>query len=359
MIAPAILLAALAAPSPSLGAAADLRTPQGDVTRVYAEIERLERAEDIKNAADVRALDRRAEKLAPEPVRWGRRAVEPLLAVARDGQRPPKTRLLAVSAAGLVKDPAAFLPLRALMLDASQPDALRAEAALALAGLDVSREARRQAVCAAIASPGAGRALLHEALSHARELGCDDARVLEDAAKRYGARPAPNDEPLSLLAVRGLAETFGLEAARALWRLYAFFPAGSAGREAALAALDAKRDDLRALPENENDALAALSEAAGTPNAVLATRLVGAIGTPRCVAALERALRDPDAEVVAEAAESLALAGDVRAGPALRKIVDGAIKDERFAQQPGKPDSAQLLSRIEASADVLSAPAGH
>ena len=340
------------APAPRVTAAA-LRTPGGDVGAIFSEIERLERSEDDQTADVVRARDRHAEKLAPEVLRWGRRAVAPLLALARDASKTAKTRLLAVSTAGLVRDPGAFLALRAFMLDDGQPDGLRAQAALGLAGLPVSRAARSEAFCAALDRPAAGPELRRQALLQAAELGCRDPDVLERAAKSYGDRPEPAQAELAACAVRGLGAGYGLEPARALWRLYAFFPGGSALRREALLALDRKRAALRALPETEHDALSALSASSGTPDAAVAARLVGAVGTPRCVKALERALRDPDAEVVAQAAESLAQLKDKSAAPALRRILAGAIHDERFAPRPGRADPAKLLARIQAAAEAL------
>lgn len=349
MLAPGLLLAVWAGAAPAI-------TPDADIARLFGEVERLERSEANDTIDKVREKDRRARALAPDALRWGERAVGPLEQIARDPKRPPKTRLLAAAVMGMTRDPAAFKPLEAIMLDGSYSDDLRSEAALGLGGLAVDNAARRGAFCKALADEDMPRQTLAAALRSAAKLGCDEPSILEKRAKAIGLRPAPRDVQLARHAIEALGRSFPPEAARALWRLFEAYPSGSAERGACLEALLSDPERLTDLGTDYNEprALRALREESNAPrNAVLAARLAGRLGTPKCADALRRALRNGDPEVIAESADALAALKVVDAAPELRAIVNGAISDPRFAPKPDRPDPAAQAARIQAALNRL------
>lgn len=325
--------------------------PESDVARVFGEIERLEREQVNKTADVIRVGDRRAHALAPSVLRWGHKVIPPLEAIARDAGKPAKTRQLAVSVIGLTRDPGAFPPLRAMLLDSALPDGLRSEAAVGLGGTTVSKAARREAFCSALREDALPPQALREALIAVSTLGCDDAALLERRARLLSLSPNGADAERARLILAALGRTPAPEAGDALWRLFGDYAAGSPQREAALTALLADPARLAALgSRNEPRALRAVSEESGrAENAVLAARLAARVGTPRCADALRRLLRHGDAEVVAEAAEGLARLKWAKAKKDLAGVVERAHDDARFAPKPGRPDPAIQLARVRAA----------
>src|SRR5437660_1467131 len=75
-------------------------------------------------------------------------------------------------------------------------------------------------------------------------LGCDETSALERRAKSFGVRPKPEDERLAGWAVAALGRSMPVDAARALWRVFDFFPKGSPGRLRALEALLKQKENL-------------------------------------------------------------------------------------------------------------------
>ncbi|MDE2144197.1 MAG: hypothetical protein KGJ84_17450, partial [Elusimicrobia bacterium] len=123
---------------------------------------------------------------------------------------------------------------------------------------------------------------------------------------------------------------------------------------AAVAALGEHRDDLATALKREafpaiRDALR--SESAEPASMVVLIRLADAFG-PEADALLLPLASHPDAEVLA-AAEALARRRLIAAPPALEKIQDGALSDPRYAPKPGRPDPAELLSRLEGAVAAL------
>lgn len=346
MNAPLLLLA-----TACLAAPAARPAPDSDVARVFSEIEKLERSQRNDTLDAIREKDRRARALAPDVLRWGERAVGPLEAVARDPQKPPKTRLLAVSVMGMSRDPAAYGPLEAILLGTQFSDDLRSEAALGLGGLAVQNATRRASYCAALKQDDLPPQTLAAVLREAAKLGCDEPLALEKRARMLGLRPAGRDAALAAQTLRALGRSFPPDASRALWRLFASYPTGSVQRREALEALLADPERLAALgSDNEANVLRAMREEYSSPeNAALAARLAAQVGTPRCAEALRRALRNGDPEVIAEAAEGLARLKTTEAIPELQAIVSGAVSDARFAPKPNRPRPAEQLARIEAA----------
>ncbi|MDE2511445.1 MAG: hypothetical protein KGL74_10005, partial [Elusimicrobia bacterium] len=174
-------------------------------------------------------------------------------------------------------------------------------------------------------------------------------------ARAYGPRPAGADRRDVLRALAALGRSRGEDAARALLALINWYPPESPGRAAAVAALGEHRDDLATALKREafpaiRDALR--SESAEPASMVVLIRLADAFG-PEADALLLPLASHPDAEVLAAAAEALARRRLIAALPALEKIQDGALSDPRYAPKPGRPDPAELLSRLEGAVAAL------
>lgn len=315
-----------------------------------AQIETLARQQLNKPADEARALDRQIFALGPAIKAAGPAAAAPLEALARDEKKLPKTRVWAVNFLALLEDPAAFRPLSSLALDTKLPELVRAQAMSGLATTGVSHQALRRPVCAALAQKDLPAHELAEALLLASKTGCDDPKILARRAKDQGSSPA-KDPParLAKLAIEALAVSQKADAARELLALHGFYKPRAPQRGLTLSALLAQRENLKLLrAQAVSFACATLGEEADAPdNALAALKLIVDLNAKECAKPLLRALKNPDAEVVAADAEALADLGINEAKPRLSDLLDKAISDERFAPRPGKPEPRALLARIE------------
>jgi hypothetical protein len=325
------------------------------VSRTLDRVAALLARENGADARTIAALDRRADGLYTEIAPRGWRAAAPLGEAALDAGRPEKVRLFAVVFLSRLGDPAAFAPLSRVALDPYQPLDLRSAAVQGLAALEVPREAARRVLCRLTADADAPRSLLDEALIPAERLGCADPAPLERLARRFGPRPKGADRETVLRAVRVLARSRGEAAVRALLGLVSYFPPLGPARAAAISALGRRAADLAADPGL--DPLPVLGEALRTQTAdpatmVVLVRLTAGEG-PASEGLLLPLIDHPDAEVLAETAEALARLRCVKALPGLEAAAAGAMSDPRFGPEPGRPDPAVLLVRVQDAATAL------
>lgn len=344
MIAAALLLA--------LSAGASAENPAKDIDHLFVHIEKLELQQENQDARTIHELDHKIEALGPQAIRWGARAVPPLAAILANNKRSLKTRLWALSFLALTHDPSALDPLKSTLDDATASELLRADAASAIPNLEIDAAAQRGALCQAL-DLDLPVAALRETLFGLSRLGCDDVAALEARAKQFGARPKSEEAEMIRLAVEGLGLSHPVEAARALWRVFTFFPAGTPQRLACLDALLLQRESLLVFePIAENDASDALfSESDAPENAVAAARLLASLDDPKAVPVLMRFLKNKDAEVVTTAAEGLVRLKAQEARKPVEKLLAGVLDDPRFAPMPGRPDPSALMERLQKAVD--------
>lgn len=329
--------------------------PEAVVARVMARAETLVAEQKGKDARDIRDLDRRAENLSTELKPLGWKAVPALAAAAKDLKRPAKVRLLAASFLALTRDPAALPPLADILLDPEQTPFVRSLAAQSLPGLGATDAAAREPLCAVLAQPELPREVLREALIPLTSLGCPEPAAVTRIARAYGARPGEKDQGVVVAALSVLGRSRGAASGQALLDLTAWFPPLGASRAAAIGALYARRAELgnwlapEALPVIEE----ALRSESGKPETMLMLIRVAVTLGPETGTSLARLSRHPDPEVLAEAAEALALFKRVEALPALESVVAGAMNDPRFSPKDGRPDPAVSLARLEKAIAVL------
>jgi len=338
-----------------LAASAAAQTPAADVARTMSRVDALVAQESGKDRSVIDALDRRAEALFSglKPLGW--RAAAPLGDAAKDPKRSPKARVLAVSFLAKLNDPAAFKPLSDILLDREQDADARLGAAQGLAALDAPPQAARRTFCAALSQPDLPRALSDESLIALSRLGCEDPAPLEKAARAFGPRPDGADLAGARRALAALGRSRGAPAVRSLLALVGWYPSGGPARAAALAALGEHRSDLIGplAPEAYPVVRDALRDETASPASMLTlVALADALG-PDADELLAPLASHPDAEVLVAAAEALARRKTVKALPELEAVVAGALNDPRFSPQPGRPDPAQLLARVEAAVEAL------
>lgn len=342
MIALAVMLACLAHAAP-------LDAP-------LAELDRLVRAQDDLPADEIKALDGRIGALGKEFAGAGPAAAGPLGALAAAAGKPLKERVWAVNFLALIKDPAAYAPLSALALDRKQPDAVRGTAVSALEATGVSPAALRETACAALAQEDLPQDALRESALLASRTGCSEPRVLSRRAKAYGARPKGRPASyISSMMISALARSQPPAAARELWGLFDYYAPRTDERRLTLDALREQLENQKGfLNEARRRACEALSSEDRRPdNAVAALRLLQDLDARACAPALLRELGNADAEVVAQASETLAVFRVKEAAAPIKKILDGAIGDDRFGPKEGRPDPAALLDRLKQSYILL------
>lgn len=342
------LLLALALP-------AGARTPDAVVAQAMARAEKLVAAQKGKDAWERSDLDRAALKLYADIKPLGWKAAPALAAAVSERKRPAKVRLFAVSFLALIRDPAAFAPLEDILLDPEQDPGVRALAAQSLPGQGASDAAVSAALCAAIAQKDLPREVLDDVMLALSRYGCADPSALARLARSFGPRPAGKDLAVSAAALAALGRSRGNPSAKELLELVSYFPARGEARAAAISALHARRAELAAWLSPE--ALPVVAEALRSESdrwdtMLTLIRLAVALG-PDAAPALSRLTDHPDAEVLAEAAEALAVFKRVEALPALEAAVAGAMRDPRFSPKEGRPDPALLLARLEKAVDAL------
>lgn len=338
----AVLLSAPAAASPA-----------SDVAKTFERIHKLLASQKGLDARSIAALDEKARAEGEALEKHGWRAVEPLGAVAQDLKRPLKARLLAVAFLARTGDPLAAGPLSAVLREPRQDAQVRGAAAETLAGLPLRPAHARRVFDQALADPGLPREALEPSVSKTALIGFEDAETGRLLARRLGARPEGRALEAARRCLAALGHTHGAGAVDALLDLLGWYPADSALRADAVAALDAKRADLLAFRRpRARVALEELLRAeSDRPRSMLAlVRLARDYG-PELAPALARLSRHPDAEVLVESAEALVSLGDkdtaARAVPELEAVAAGALDDPRFSPLEGRPDPAVLLARLE------------
>jgi HEAT repeat protein len=346
MISAALLLA--------LSAHAAAADPAKDINHLFTHIEKIEVQQENQDARTIKDLDHRIEALGPQAMRYGAQAVPPLAAILGDSKRSLKTRLWALSFLALIHDPSALDPLKNTLYDPAASMLLRADAASAIPNVEISASAQSLALCQAL-SLDLPQEALRQTLFGLSRLGCDDAAALETRAKQFGARPKSEDADTAGLAIDALGRSHPVEAARALWRVFAFFPPGSYGRLKSLEALLLQRDSLLVFePEAFHSASDALySESNTPPNAVQAAKLLASLDDPKAVPVLLRFLKNKDAEVATTAAEGLAHLKAAAAQKPVEKLLAGVLDDPRFAPIPGRTDPGELMERLQRAAAAL------
>lgn len=342
------LLLALALP-------ASARTPEAVVARTMARAEKLVAAQKGKDAWERRDLDRAVQGLYADIKPLGWKAVPALAAAAADLKRPAKVRLFATSFLGLTADPAALPHLESLLLDRGQDAFVRSTAAQSLPGLGAGDAATSMALCAALTQADLPVEVLREVLRPLPSLGCLDPKPLARVARSFGPRPDAQGLAVVRPALAALGRSFAMEPGRELLALISYFPARGEARAAAIAALDSRREPTAVWlkPEALPVVVEALRSESGRWDTMLPLiRLAAALG-PDAAPALSRLTKHPDAEVLVEAAEALAVFKRVEALAALESVVAGALRDPRFSPKEGRPDPAVLLARLEKAVDAL------
>ena len=329
--------------------------PAVAVSLAMANVDKHIAKEAGQDAAVVAELDHKAEAefAAIAPYRW--RAAEPLGAVASDLKRAPKTRFFAVVFLGKLHDVAAFEPLSRVLLEPAQDPEARLSAAQGIAALDAPPEAERKILGAAIAQEDLPRPVLDESLIALTRVGCAEAAPLERAARLFGPRPKDADLPDVKRALDALAKTRGQEPTARLLILSQWFPSATPARAAAVSALATRQNDLvtALAPQAIPVVRELLRSETGQPASMLTLiKLADAFG-PEADAMLLPLASHPDAEVLTVSAEALARRKVVAALPALEQVLAHPLEDPRFGPQPGRPDPAALLARIEAATAVL------
>ncbi len=325
------------------------------VASVLARAEKLIALQKGKDARDIAALDHRAEALYSEIKPLGWKAAPALGDAAEQLQRPLKLRLLATSFLGLTADPAALEPLEKILLDPDQDAGVRSMAAQSLPGIRASDASVSAVLCDAIAQKDLPPVVARETLLPLTRLGCRDHEALARWARAGGPRPTGDSLSTTLLALQALGRSRGVDSGRELLALTGYFPALGAARAGAIAALDARREELAAwlAPETLPVVSEALRSESDRPETMLAlVRVARALG-PDAAPALDRLASHPDAEVLAEAAEALVAFKRVEVIPRLEAVVAGALNDPRFSPKEGRPDPAALLARVEKALDAL------
>jgi HEAT repeat protein len=326
-----------------------------EVQAVFVKVDQLLARQNGADARSIASLDSEIESLSPAVLSWRWRAVAPLARILEERERPLKARLYALSFLAMTHDPLALPPLTRLLLDEQEPESLRSAAASDLGSLGVSRQAQRAALCAALAQEALPEAVARQVLPEAARLGCDDTAVLEGWARRGGLRPEGARARQAELAVAALGNSRPIEAARALVRLLAFYPAGSAMKPLVMHSLWQKRRDLPALRTQASAALGRTirAESGHPPIVAAALPVLAAVGSPDDVPLLRRLLGHPDAEVVTAAAEALAELQFFPARDDISAILARIDKDPRFAPAAGRPDPLALISRLQAAQSRL------
>jgi hypothetical protein len=344
----AALLLALCVP-------ASAQAPKAVVAKVMARAEKLVAAQKGKDAREIRDLDRQAEDLSKELQPLGWRAAPALGAAASDLKRPEKVRLFAASFLALIRDPAAFPPLEDILLDHEQSPAVRSLAAQSLPGQGAPDAAVSKTLCAALNQEDLPREVLSEALLPLSRLGCPEPAALERIARSFGPHPDEKDMVLVSASLAALGRSRGAASGRALFSLISYFPAQGAPRAAAIRALDARRAEIAIwlAPEALPAVIEALRSETGRSDTMIPLIHIASALGPEGGRALLRLTRHPDAEVLAEAAEALAVFKSVEALPALESVVAGAMNDPRFSPKEGRPDPAVSLARLEKAVTAL------
>lgn len=351
-----LLLAALsvgAAPNAQHSGPADA---EQTINALFDHIDGLEDRQKGRDVRTLRELDRQIEALKPEVLKFGAQALGPLSKIAENPARREKTRLWALSFLALTRDPGALEPLERILDDPKSPPLLRADAASAIPSLEVGAAARRRALCGALEleQPAEARREILFALSR---LGCAEPGALERRAREAGSRPKGASRVDAGRAVEALGRSSGEPAARALWRLFDFYPKGSPERGQVLDALFNARESLLAFAGDARRAAdEALQAEAGRPvNAAAAARLLAFFDAPEAAPTLLRFLDNQDAEAVTLCAEGLARLKAKEALKPLAKIIEGLARDPRFAPKAGRPDPGALARRLQDAFDRLSA----
>jgi hypothetical protein len=332
--------------------AAPARNP--NVEEIFKRVEALELQQQNKDAGEIRALDKKIEALTPQVLRLGFLAVAPLAAIAQDPKRSDKTRIWALNFLALTHDPASLAPLKAVLDDAKAPELCREAAASAINSVDISAVSRRQALCDSAAKDLPPEAL-REALYALKIIGCDDPAVLERRAKEFGGKPDAKEAVLVDYAIDALGRSHPVESARALWRVFAFFPKGSPQRLETLKQLLLQSENLHVLGavalDKAKDALNSESDAPA--NAVAAANLLDSFNEPATANLFLRFLKNKDAEVATRSAEALAHLREKKARNPIADMVAHANDDPRFAPAANRPDPRELLARLQKALDAI------
>jgi hypothetical protein len=323
------------------------------VQQIIAEASSLVSSQQDKPANETRDLDRRLDALGAEAAKSGYKAVPALAQGVFDSRNPLKLRIWLLAYLQAVHDPAAFPPLRRLLLDSAQPDLLREAAARALAACPVAASARSRALCAALgADPGPELRL--QALFEASALGCEQPAVLEVWAGAGGGRPSGRAAAEAGHALDALEHSRSLEALESLDRLSRRYARGTPQRGRVIRALAARARDLKPdLTRWSDRARALLSEEARAPeNALAALALVTALDDPASAELAARFLGDDDPRVVVAAAETLAALHARERRPAIAAVLEKFYTDARFAAGPGR-DPLGWYERLTATLKAL------
>lgn len=331
------------------------QTPAVAARTVLARVEAIVSEQSANDSRQIAAGDRKALALVEELSPYGWRVTPFLAAATKDSRRPLKVRLLIISLLGKLGDPASFGPLEDILLDQTADASLRALAAHSLPDLGVSNAGLRRALCTAITQDSLPREALNDALLSLSHLGCQEPDALERISRAFGPNPKARDLATARMAMEALGSSRGSASGRTLLYLVSHFPPRTDARAAAISSLEKRAEELALWlkPELIPVLIEALRTESNRYDTMLPLVRAARTAGPETASSLARLLDHPDAEVLAEAAEALAALKHVEATRAIEGVAAGALSDPRFSPKEGRPDPAQLLARIEKSAETL------
>ncbi len=294
----ALIASLLILSSPALKAAN--RSVQSEID----EINRLVLQEKGQNSIKVDWLDKKIEKLGKKVIHEKSEALKPLGDVVLNSHAPLKTRIFCINFLGLINDPGAFTTLSQVLLDSSQPDALRSEAASLISQSPVSISARRQVLCRNLAQKNLPELTLSQTLFEISRLGCPQTHLLLKQAQGFGNNPSGKNKVLAILVIKALGESFSLNASKTLWRLFDFYSPGSLLRKEVLKAL--LKQSRRRLPSSfislSQSREAVSAESRFPENETLALEILARLGGKKAIPDIQRELKNPN-PAVREAAQ--------------------------------------------------------
>ncbi len=286
---------------------ASLKASGPSIQSRIEEINRLVLDEKGQNSIKVSRLDKKIEKLGARLIRQKSAALGPLSRVVLDSHWPLKTRVFCINFLGLMDDPGAFTVLSQLLLDPSQPDVLRSQAASLLPRSPVSIEAKRKVLCRNYAQKNLPELTKDQTLFEISKFGCPQVDLLLKQTRDFGDKPEGKNRVLAILSIQALGESFSSQSLQVLWKLFDFYSPGSLMRGEVLKAL--LRQSRRRLPRSlislsqPRDAVA--SESRFPENEKLALKVLVHLGGKNAAPDIQRELKNPNPDVRAAAKKAL------------------------------------------------------
>ncbi len=363
--------AARAAKAPRAAPPAVPLSPRDSLRRLFAQVDTLAIESRRRDLATVRVLDRRIWEFRSAVLQFGAAGVPTLGEIALDGGRPMKSRLWALTFLSMIRDPAAFMPLRAVLAEPSAPMELRSAAASYLRSFAatcghpdadpqvcVDPQDVRRALCSALEDRGLPTGAMREVLHHVSRLGCDEVGVLERWGRAQGLRPKGRNLEHTTLLIKTIEKSPGRAGVRVLLRLLAHYRPGSEARNAVYRGLILRQEHLKPLRSSAGPMLIWALKSEVTPlGESLAVRLLAPIADVSMTELFLGYLDHKDPTVVAAAAEALATAGARQGLLPMERIINGLGEDRRFDRANAEVDRIKAaVAKLWASTEAVMPP---